>query len=241
MNCPVSSCTWSGTRPDIHLRAKHKLSRAEACQQAKLTKPTESDGQRPPRKTETPESLSEQFADWRCSIEEGHFSYLNVATTPVKKKTVKFQIANQNESFALPKLSLLRYFAARSQTQGGILDRLKTDIGCCWGTIKNYVVCLGHFVRFLCQTPDLLVGWGTPDVISALDSTQKSVLTSVTRCVSEEEQYRKFGYLGRVIPAELLVAYLYSNLVKEIFERLGEAHEGTVRQSTSRFIFLSVT
>lgn len=129
--------------------------------------------------------------------------------------------------FHLKEVDKLRYFG-RDKEEGGILDDLKEDISCGWGTIKKYVIVMGSFVKFLKVDPQMNKAV-SPQAVSAIDAAQAGVLKTVSKLATEERQGKKEEL--QPIPDALIRKYLDSTCVKEVLRTLGKVAANTVISS----------
>jgi hypothetical protein len=223
-----ADCDWQGTRPDKHLRIKHKLDKSDEIADLCALAIVCSDDEAPHIEGEiSAETLSRAYMEWLGSAEggtpkdDGYSSPKKKSTQQTlkkKKMTVKKMLTMScGESFRLKALSLIRFFG-RASSQGGIIDKLKV-LGT-WGTVKNYVQTLGHFVKFLQANEEYLTGWGTPHVMNHLTVVYAGVLKSVSKKKREEESMKKGGSEADLIPIHIITEYLDSQIVKDVMRMI---------------------
>lgn len=237
--CPMPGCQWQGTRPDMHLKSAHKLPRDVACAKGKLAEVAPDEvPQDAAQATElTPQIVADKFALWYQSFEGGK-PVGQEAASPVKtlhgREIVKLRTRTKKiislacgDKFVPARLSLLRFFG-RTEEEGGILEKLKRELECKWGTVKNYVLVVGHLIRFLCVTTDFTRGWWTAEQQGAMEAAYKGVLKSVSKKTTEEGHQKQMDNPEEPIPMIFTVAYLDSTVVKRMLQSLGALTEASI-------------
>lgn len=228
-SCTFPDCSWFGTRPEKHFLLKHGVqTRNEALSMAKgcpLLHSNKSERSQVRHGLHTADSLSHEFLNWYSSMEGG--SYIDPALNNRKrKKTERQNVRTQTMikcvlteyfgkgSFPIESLARLQTLA-RDEEEESVLSKLKKNKT--WGTLKNYLVALGHFVTFI------TVNYPHKDIDStALRQVFARITKTVNKKVGEELQTRKVDVQDKLLSAEFIKAYLDEKMAKKLITKIKE-------------------
>ena len=228
--CTFVECRWTGTRPEKHLRSKvHNLSKPEALSLSKRCPIVDSalDMSVPINRSgmHTAESISEEFCDWYGSIEGG--SYVPLSGDTRKKKKVESQNSRmkvmikqvlqeyfKDDEFPIECLSCLKSLGRNNAGKPSVLEKLQE--GKTWGSVKNYVIGLGHFLRFI----EVCYPHVNLDILG-LRAVFAGIMKTVNKFVAKELQKRKLRDKTRLVPRETMDKYLRkkSNQRMEVYRQ----------------------
>ncbi|KAK7089350.1 hypothetical protein V1264_024428 [Littorina saxatilis] len=218
--CCFTQCVWSGQRPDLHLMSKcHNLPRVEALKMAKICKVVDSVCQ---TGLHTAESLSKEFGIWLSSLEGG--CYIPPDLDEKKKldkqnqnkrtesmvKTILTESLGQ-EPFPIAKLALLKTLSRKpSAEKESVLEKIKGSKT--WGTVKNFLASLSHFLDFVEITyPNLDIG--------GMRCSLAGTVRCINKFVAEDIQRRKDKIREVKIPEDLIVKYIDSQMAKRLISQ----------------------
>jgi len=178
-------------------------------------------------------SLSDEFGNWLSSLEGG--GYVPPSLTPTKTKKREAQnrrtmmMARQilqecfgEKTFELASLVQLKTVGRSCGQAASVIERLKGNKT--WGTVKNYLSSLSHFLNFLeaCYSDKISID------IAGIRTTVYGITRSVNKFVAEELQRRKLKTQDLLIPEDTVAAYCCKNIANKLILEAKKKHSSEI-------------
>ena len=235
--CPVQGCNHIGVRPELyHCTHHHRMTKEDIAavmpqiRAARLA--SHALAATPPitPTTTTLKSILNSFETWLFSPEGGKWTTDDDSAqrkTNIRRGVQRdvlyvgriIKLTCGEVGFSPERMLWLRSLG-RSRDEGGIIEVLQNKYKLKWGTVRNHLISLHHFINYLQASRHVLGDWVTDEYIHQMRNTQKGTLASLSKRYSEDERARMQDMDEGHISRDALIHFLGCIQISSVTEHL---------------------